>query len=912
MKITRRDFVKHSTLLSAMTLDAQSSTPTENSNTIKPTIPLASKQPLQDSVRHLHWLDGSAPVAQSGSTWGAPWAQGVIQQAQQLRLINTQGDALALQSWPLAYWPDGSLKWTGHSLAANTPLSDTLRLEKSDKANNKPSPRIRTTSSSQSISVDTGLIRCVIPTQGRYLFLTLQRGKKTLARHACLVGSRSQQAETESDQTQTLESFFSHTQHVEIEQAGDIRTVIKISGTHQLQSGEDWLPFTLRLYFYAGGESLRINHTFIFDGEPEKDFIRSLGLRVDVPMSDELHNRHIRFVGEGSGLWAEAVRGITGLRRDPGQNVRDAQIDGKPTPPVSRWDKRVSSRLEMIPSWGDYKCSQLSANGFVIKKRTKKGHPWIDSDQGHRASGVAYVGGASGGVLVGMRDFWQLHPTEIEITQANTSTAQVNIWLWSPDAPTMDLRFYHDGLGLDTHEKQLEALNITYEDYEPGFGNAQGIARSSDISLFALDSTPSRQRTIELAETIRNPAQLVVHPKEYLHSHVFGGLWSLPDHSSTQGAALEEQLAWSIEYYQQQIQQRHWYGFWNYGDVMHTYDADRHVWRYDIGGYAWDNSELSPDLWLWFSFLRTGDKNTFRLAEAMSRHNRDVDIYHSGRFAGLGTRHNVQHWGCSAKQLRISTSAYRRFHYYLCADERTGDVLSEVLHADQQLAKLNPTRKLPNQSPVPTSARIGIGTDFGSAAANWLTQWERSGDPVYRRYLENAMKVIGEQPLGFFVGSYGYDPDSKTLIAPNDPQARVSHLSAVFGLFEICHELIQLIDVPSFKQAWLQYCELYNASPAEQRAALGRPLDGISLAFAHSRLSAYAAKYQANDKLAERAWREFNTLPQAPKIKTQTISGPHTLNPIDEAPWLSTNVAAQWALAAIQNMALIPFKNNKP
>ena len=86
MKITRRDFVKHSTLLSAMTLDAQSSTPTENSNTIKPTIPLASKQPLQDSVRHLHWLDGSAPVAQSGSTWGAPWAQGVIQQAQQLRL----------------------------------------------------------------------------------------------------------------------------------------------------------------------------------------------------------------------------------------------------------------------------------------------------------------------------------------------------------------------------------------------------------------------------------------------------------------------------------------------------------------------------------------------------------------------------------------------------------------------------------------------------------------------------------------------------------------------------------------------------------------------------------------------------------------------------------------------------------
>jgi hypothetical protein len=29
------------------------------------------------------------------------------------------------------------------------------------------------------------------------------------------------------------------------------------------------------------------------------------------------------------------------------------------------------------------------------------------------------------------------------------------------------------------------------------------------------------------------------------------------------------------------------------------------------------------------------------------------------------------------------------------------------------------------------------------------------------------------------------------------------------------------------------------------------------------------------------------------------------LNPIDEATWVSTNDAAQWGLAAIQNLALI-------
>lgn len=25
---------------------------------------------------------------------------------------------------------------------------------------------------------------------------------------------------------------------------------------------------------------------------------------------------------------------------------------------------------------------------------------------------------------------------------------------------------------------------------------------------------------------------------------------------------------------------------------MHTYDQTRHTWRYDVGGFAWDNGEL--------------------------------------------------------------------------------------------------------------------------------------------------------------------------------------------------------------------------------------------------------------------------------------------------------------------------------
>ena len=53
---------------------------------------------------------------------------------------------------------------------------------------------------------------------------------------------------------------------------------------------------------------------------------------------------------------------------------------------------------------------------------------------------------------------------------------------------------------------------------------------------------------------------------------------------------------------------------------MHAYDPVRHTWRYDIGGFAWDNTELASNMWLWYNFLRTGRADIWRMAEAMTRH----------------------------------------------------------------------------------------------------------------------------------------------------------------------------------------------------------------------------------------------------------------------------------------------------
>lgn len=183
----------------------------------------------------------------------------------------------------------------------------------------------------------------------------------------------------------------------------------------------------------------------------------------------------------------------------------------------------------------------------------------------------------------------------------------------------MDIRFYHDGMGQETYEQQLDALNITYEDYEKNWGDPYGVARTNELYLWALSATPSHDELLDISSAVQTPPMIVCEPQHYLDAGVFGALWSLPDRSTTLKADLENLLEFSFDLYAQQIEEERWYGFWDHGDIMHSYDPDRQCWRYDVGGYAWDNSELSPDLWLWYYFLRTGRSDVYCIAEAMTR-----------------------------------------------------------------------------------------------------------------------------------------------------------------------------------------------------------------------------------------------------------------------------------------------------
>ena len=861
----------------------------------------------------LHWLEGPAPDVHAGATWGVPWARGAYRPEQRFRLTTAAGDDVPVQSWVTGHWPDGSVKWTAHAIAPDAPKASAYRLTAGSPA--APARQVTVTRSAGRVEVSTGVVTAVFGTKGSDTVVrSVRRGATEIARDGQLVALRQGTVREGA----AVERFAGRIEKVEVEQEGPVRAVVRVEGRHR-RGGRGWLPFVLRFAFFAGGESFRLTHTFVWDGEQqpgsdEGDFLRGLGVRFTVPLGDQPYDRHVRFADADGGLFSEAVQGITGLRRDPGAAVRAAQIAGERLPDTSTWDTRVSSRLAHIPRWGDFTLTQPTADGYLVRKRTKAGHGWIQAAAGRRAGGFGYVGGASGGLSFGLRDFWQRHPTQLDVRGAASDAAEVTLWLYSPEAPPLDLRFYHDGLGQDTFDQQAEGLEITYEDYEPGFGTPYGIARTSELTFWALEKTPSAATLAAQAAATATPPLLTATPERLHAAGVFGD-WAPVDRSTKARATIEDHLDELFAYYRDQREDRRWYGFLDYGDVQHTYDNDRHVWRYDVGGFAWDNSELGTDLWLWYHFLRTGSAEVFRFAEAMTRHTGEVDVYHLGKWAGLGTRHGVQHYADSAKQVRISTAANRRFHYFLTGDERAGDLLRELVDVELTFLEVDPQRKVRTDGYTPGDRHalsVGFGTDWGGLSAAWLTEWERRGPGAERAKakLVNSLRTIAAQPNGFFTGTGLLDADTGRFAITTDTAVSVSHLSAVFGLVETNSEIVSLLgeEEPEFADAWLKYAQYYNATDAQKKQLTGSTWKS-ALSAAHSRITAYAAHRKDDPTLATRAWNEFftgnDTYFPSNDWSRVTVKTPAVLRTTEEIPWISTNSSAQWALAAIQNLALI-------
>ena len=77
----------------------------------------------------LTWLGEKAPSLATGLSWGVPFSEGQVQPKSAYSLKDSNGNSMPVQSWPLAYWPDGSLKWVGLSTVVGPESGLTFQLQ---------------------------------------------------------------------------------------------------------------------------------------------------------------------------------------------------------------------------------------------------------------------------------------------------------------------------------------------------------------------------------------------------------------------------------------------------------------------------------------------------------------------------------------------------------------------------------------------------------------------------------------------------------------------------------------------------------------------------------------------------------------------------------------------------------------
>jgi hypothetical protein len=849
----------------------------------------------------LKWLE-NVDEENLGVTWGIPWKEGELRDANSLDLRTGTGKPVPMSSWVTASWPDGSIKWTAHGAVLNGKETYAVAGGTGEAAGG-----IKLSEDGHEISVSTNRLSCRIPKKGPLFIRDLKpHGKERGMNGVVNCKIRFSGGEEEGGrETLIRETCKSSVASSVVEHSSSHRVCVRTEGGLSLSDASVPFLFILRLYFYSNGDDVRLVFTVVCDHDQEKHELAGLSLDFSLPLFGELHNRHIAFAGD-EGLFTEACR-ILLSHRSQGEVFQKEQALLRPVKVAAlNEDAKTewfAKNLHHAALWKNFKLDQTGPDSFQISKRTEKGCSRVWAVSGKRAGGMIYLAGEDGGAAFSVRDFWQKFPGSLEADALDEDHGRVRLWLWSDEAQPFNFRLY---------DTRGHGLDFAYEGDGLPENSSKGIANTSEACIRLYDTPPSRERLWAFAQNARKNALLVCSPERYHESRALG-VWALPDTSRLGFEKMDGLVSDIVSFYMRQIEQRRWYGFWNYGDVMHSYDPIRHVWRYDLGGCAWHNTELAVPMWLWHQFLRSGDPKTFEFARIMCRHTAEVDCYHLEPYKGMGIRHNVVHWGCNAKETRVTQAFYHRPFYYLTADERTGENMDAVKDADRAAFLKDPMGMyFGGRHPGYIHARSG--PDWLAWASNWMSQYERFRDEEYWQKLHKGLKSLEDDPIGLLAGpTFLYNPDDGRLLPMSDNNYHY-HMVVAFGGSEVLLELERwLPGDKKLKEMIAQFGKGYTMNDEEIKAfTQGRLTDKheMSQKVYAAHLIAYAARHYKDPTLGARAWEliieEMKKISLHNKLNVVKV---HSLDypvPVEEVPGLSTNNAAQISLAYYAAAELIP------
>ncbi|MCR5584828.1 MAG: hypothetical protein K6F63_05255 [Lachnospiraceae bacterium] len=834
------------------------------------------------------------------TTFGCMWKKGECKKDDSFSCIGDSGNMIPVQSRITAFWPDGSVKWTAHT--ADSSLMGDFAEIGIGRAAKGTDRKIEVLDKDGFYEVLNGKMKLLIPKKGEFLFTEIIKGSNVLAKNCRPELILQNPTEIDGRQGTVDRNYFGVIESVEVEEEGDLQCIFKYFGTHKDGSGDEKLQFVIRLRVDLDSDDLNLMHTFIYDGDENRDFLKGLGISFESPIKGEPYNRHVKFMGD-NGVFHESVMTMVSWRPRTPEGYDRAQMQGMILDPKDKEKEIMDRILEDIPLWDTYDICQDSATHFEIRKKLAgDGLCFVDALHGQRAVGAFAFGSPSSSVIAGIRDFWEKYPSGYTVSGLTKDLAKCTLWLWSPEARPMDFRHY-----------ATRGYNqVCYEGYDYKGADPYGIACTNEIALrFSDEMIPSDEEMESFAESYTNPPVYTGSPEYYHDLHAFG-YWSLPSDETETEKWLERQLEKAFEFYKNEVEQRNWYGMFNYGDFMHTYDPARHVWRYDVGGYAWDNTELVPTLWLWLYFMRTGRADVFELAEKLSRHASEVDVYHIGKYKGMGSRHNVRHWGCPCKETRIAMAGHHRYYYYLTGDRRLEDIFDELKDNEKTFLNRDPLGDFYEKKDMKMPSHARSGPDWSSLCYNWLTEWERKNDPVYRHKIEIGSDDIKKAPLKLVSGpDFEFDPDTLHLGYIGERTTGGTHLQICMGAPSVWTEMADLLEDEEWKDMIAEYGRIYFLS-SEERTKVTKGLVGkreFSLPMFACCMGGYGAVRLKDKGLAENVWRillnSLISLDNTEGFSVKELPDTGNRRILDEIPWISTNFVAQFCLNVIMTLEFI-------
>jgi hypothetical protein len=657
-----------------------------------------------DQIRIPLYLKNSVKTEHPGLIvkGGVPLPKGVLTKPYAFRVLDEHNQSMPGQINESAYWPDGSIKWL--LLVMNSPVKATgeqvYHLELLKNQEQTIENRINVEQENGLITVNTGKLEFSLEEEGNSLFrkiLMLHENQQLPVfnpdNQAALFAQIVRKQDAAKEEKIHFDRMVKHS--VQLEEAGPERVVILVEGVLQSVQGEEFAPFQLRIYAHAGSSQLRFVHFFIYNGNPEQDFLTSVGFRLNTAFSS---------------ITAFSVSGVGATRH---------KIEYNPSSGYPLW-----SKVALI---------QNSSNAFKIQK-------WIDPVhnsavkmlEGKRSAGWGSLASDQVVLTAGIRNFWQEYPRALEI---DAGTQELTLYFYSPYGDKLDLRRYSDSTYNGLYETSLVKNGNSLVGPTGGWQGSLGVENMGaqfigKTSEFFIDfaSPDLNHHSAREAVFFQDPPVITASPEWMAASRVWGDYATA---SSPGTLDMIQPLQQMSDFLQQEQEYRNWYGFLDYGDVIHSFDPVRDIWRRDQGGYAWNNNEHLVAEAIWMSYLVTGDLSTFRFAEAMTRHVGDVDMYHLGPLRGNGTRHNVNHYGGITKKRRMTLPENKRLYYYLTGDEHTRDLIHFIYQSFFDNLK---------EDEIMRDSRNTM--DLAVYASALMFLWETTNDPKYGKLLKNTTETM--------------------------------------------------------------------------------------------------------------------------------------------------------------------------